>query len=530
MTKLIKQNDVPSLIKDGDSIMITGITMAAAIGAVHAIEKSFLQTGHPRDLTFSWQSGVGMRGTTGLAHIAHEGLLKRGYAGHIFGCGPAMGELSKNNQCEMYNFPQGVMANLCRAVASKKPGVITKIGLGTFMDPRCGGARMNERAKDDAVELLTVGGEEYLNYKAFPINVSLIRGTSADEKGNISAEKEAYNLGILAAAQAARACGGIVICQVERIVKGGTLNPKHVKVPGALVDYIYLPEKYNEEHLQTGKTLYNPVFSGEIKVPLDSIPIEKLSMRKVIARRAAMELRKGFIVNLGVGIPEAISSVCAQEGTLDDITLTTEAGGFGGMPASGHDFGCCWNADATIEMADQFDFYDGGGLDLAAMGFLQVREDGSLNASMRDGSAIGVGGFMNVAAGASKVCFCAAFMGGVKLEDLPQAEIGSGKITITREGNVKKFVKEIEQVTFNGPVAVSEGKEILFITERCVFRLTAAGLELTEIAPGIDLEKDILRNMEFRPNISKSLKRMDSAIFNETWGGLKTGMCAEQMT
>lgn len=528
MSKIIKSGEIRNYIKSGSTIMVTGITLGGfAEEAAVEIEKCFLETGAPRDLAFYFMTGIGNRKDTGLAHIAHEGLLKRAVGGHLLGCGPAMVSLCRENKAEIYNFPQGVMASMCRYVAAKKPGVITRIGLKTMMDPRFGGGKMNKLTAscEDLVELISIHGEEWLLYKLPEIDVTLIRGTVADVKGNISVYKEGYQLGQLAAAEAARACGGIVIAQVQNIVEAGTLKPKDVKVPGILVDYIFTSKP--EYHWQTAQTVYNPVFSGEIRIPLDSIPLEKLSARKVIARRASMELTPGDIMNLGVGIPEAISSVAAEEGCESLFTMTTEAGGVGGIPASAHDFGCCWNAEATLEMADQFDMYDGGALDFGSLGCLQVAPDGSVNASMRDGGGIGVGGFMNVAGGAKKIVFTFTFTGGKNQGEGPKFEIKDGKLKILAEGNEKKFVNKIEQVTFSGEVAAADGRDILFVTERAVFELSGKGLVLTEIAPGVDLEKDLLANMEFKPIVSDKLKLMDAAMFDEKWGKLAQLMAAK---
>lgn len=521
MKKVITSAEVSSYIKDGATIMMTGITLGGfPEEAFIEIEKSFLAKGIPRDLTIYFPSAIGNRDDRGLNHICHKGLLKRAVGGHLLGCGKEMVRMCRENEAEIYNFPQGVMSTIGRYIAAKKPGVITKIGLKTMMDPRYGGGRMNQLAEaEDLVELINIHNEEWLLYKLPKVDITLIRGTIADENGNISIYKEGYQLGQLAAAEAAKACGGIVIVQVENIVKAGTIKPKEVKVPGILVDYVYVSKP--EYHWQTALTPYNPVFSGEIRVPLDSIPLEKLSARKVIARRASMELEPGDIVNLGVGIPESISSVAVEEGADSLFTLTTEAGGIGGIPANSHDFGCCWNPEATLEMADQFDLYDGGALDFGCLGFLQVAENGNLNASMRDGGGIGIGGFMNVAGGARKIIFAGVMTGGVTRGDLPTFKIGDGKLTIEREGNVKKFVNEIEQISFNGQVTLGQGKEVLYITERAVFRLTPQGMELIEIAPGVDLDKDILANMEYKPTISPDLKLMPAGIFNENWGGLK---------
>ena len=523
MRKVIQASEICSYIPDGATLFFTGITMGnVPEESIVEIEKSFLETGHPRDLTLYTASAMGDRNTRGLNHISYPGLLKRVVAGHLVNCGDNMVRLCREEKAEVYNFPQGVLSTMPRYIAAKKPGVITKVGLKTMMDPRYDGGKMNKTAREDLVELVNLCGEEWLLYKCPKVDVAIIRGTVADERGNISIYKEGYQLDQLALAQAARASGGVVICQVENIVRAGTIKPKEVKVPGVLVDYVYVGKP--EYHWQTSATFYNPVFSGEISVPLKSIPPERLSVRKVIVRRAAMELCPGDIVNLGVGTPESISSVAAEEGVGDLFTLTTEAGGIGGIPAVGHDFGCCWNAEATVDMSAQFDMYDGGCLDYGALGFLQCDPTGVVNASMRNGDSIGVGGFMNVAGGAKRIVFTATFTGGIAKQDKPEFDLSNGKLVITKEGNMKRFVRQVEQFTFNGQETLSRGKQVTFVTERCVFRLTTEGLMLTEIAPGIDLQKDILDLMEFEPIISPELKLMDAGLFREKWGGLKAIM------
>ena len=521
MKKIINSSEICDYIKDGDTLFSTGITLGGfAEEAIIEIEKSFLGKGHPRDLTVYWQSGVGNRADRGFAHIAYEGLIKRGVGGHLKGCGPAMEKMAGDNLAEIFNFPQGVLSTMPRYIAAKKPGVITKVGLGTMMDPRQDGGAMNQKARnaEALVEVVTLNNEEWLMYKLPKIDVTLIRGTYADENGNISIAKEGYQLGQLAAAQAAKACGGIVICQVEKILKSGSIKPKEVKIPGIMVDYVYVSKP--EYHWQTAQTVYNPVFAGEVRVPIDQIPVEALSPRKVIARRAAMELVPGSVVNLGVGIPEAISSVATEEGVLSQLTLTTEAGGIGGMPANKHDFGCCWNADATVEMADQFDFYDGGGLDFGCLGALQIDSQGNVNSSMLGGDGIGVGGFMNVAGGSKKIVFTTIFAGRV------DETIEDGKLKIIKEGHIRKFTNQLEQVSFNGQLALRDGKEVLFVTERAVFQLTPQGVELKEIAPGVDLERDVLNQMDFKPIVNK-VQRMPSEIFYDQWGGLAEIMNAK---
>lgn len=518
MKRVIQASQIKNYVKDGATLFITGISLGGyADEAVKEIEKSFLATGHPRDLTAYWTSSIGDRNEAGLAHLAHEGLLKRGVGGHLKGCGRNMANITAANKAEIFNFPQSVTSTMARYISAQKPGVITKIGLGTMMDPRYEGGAMNEKAKnaEPQVELIHIHEEEWLLYKLPKVDVTLIRGSIADEKGNISLYREGYKLNQLSAASAAKACGGIVIVQVEKIVKAGSIAPKDVAVPGVMVDYVFCAKP--ENHWQTAQSYYNPSFSGELRVPLESVEKEALSVRKVIARRAAMLMRKGDVCNLGVGIPEAVSSVAAEEGVIEEITLTTEAGNMGGMPANKHDFGCCWNPEATIEMADNFDYYDGGCLDFGCLGILQIDPTGNVNASRLNGGGIGVGGFMDVAAGAKTIVFTTIFVGGVDVE------INGGQLKIRKEGNIKKFLSNIEQISFNSQLALQNNKKVYYVTERAVFQLTWEGLELIEIAPGVDLQNDILAQMDFKP-LMKDVKLMPAAIFNEQWGGLAASM------
>lgn len=522
--KIISSSEVPELIKDGDLVLCTGITLGGyAEEAVLQIEKSFLEKGHPRDLTFMWQTGIGDMKDRGLCHVCHEGLMTRGIGSHISGCGVKMMEFCRDNKAEFYNWPQGVCMDMMRAIAAHQPGVITKTGLRTFMDPRLDCGRMNEAARGSLIDLIEIDGQEWLHYKMpHKINVVLIRGTVADEKGNISMYKEAYKLGQVTAASAAKADGGIVICQVEGIVKSGTLHPRRVKVPGMLIDYVYVARP--EYHWQTGDTIYNPVFSGEQKAPHRLFPKCPMSARKIIARRAALELRRGDIATLGVGTPQLISAVTAEEGCFDMFTLTTDTGCIGGVPGQKNNFGSAWNAEAIIDSGYIFDIYDGGTLDIGFLGFIEIQADGDLNVSRRNGLGIGVGGFMNISAGASRVIFMGTFTGGITKEGMPEFSVQGGRLNIIREGNKKKFVRRIEQVSFSGREALESNKEVLYVTERAVFRLTAGGLKLIEIAPGVDLQKDILDQMEFMPEIDEDLCLMPAAIFRENWGGLKNMM------
>ncbi len=508
MVKIIDAGQAARLIKDGDVIATSGFVGNGHPEALTvALEKRFLSEGKPCNLGLIYCAGQGDGKEKGLNHLAHEGLLKRVVGGH-WNLAPKLGKLAMEEKIEAYNLPQGTLTHWFRAVAGKKPGVITKVGLGTFVDPRIEGGKINARAKDDLVKVLDLEGEEWLWYKAFPVNVALIRGTSADEKGNISIEHEAVSLEILSMAQAAKSSGGIVIAQVERIVANGSLPPMSIKVPGISVDYVVVAS--GEDHMQTYSEAYNPSYSGEIRVPLSGIKPLEMSERKVIARRAAMELIANAKVNLGIGVPEGVALVAAEEGLGDMLTLTVEAGPIGGVPAGGLSFGAAANAEAIMDHPYQFDFYDGGGLDLAYLGLAETDCHGNINVSKFKGRVAGCGGFINITQNAKKVVFCGSFTaGGLKVE------IGDGKLKILSEGKSKKFLEHVEQITFSGNYAREIKQPVLYITERAVFELRAEGMTLTEIAPGVDLERDILSLMDFTPVISPRLKMMDARIFQD---------------
>lgn len=515
MPEVIRPEEISNYIKDGSTVYTTGITLGGFAEEVAiAIENSFLETGHPRDLTIYYPSGIGNRGDRGFAHLSHEGLLKRTVGGHYKGCGPKLTKLVKDNKIEAYNFPQGIMATMARNIAARRPGIISKVGLGTYIDPRQDGGKLNQKTREseDLVEVIQLENEEWLYYKVPKIDVAIIRGSVADENGNISLYREGYILGQLSVAQAARASGGIVIAQVEHIVKAGTLHPKEVEVPGLVVDYLVIAKP--ENHWQTGQTYFNPVYSGDIKVPIDSIQPVELNERKIIARRTAVEIPPGAIVNMGVGIPEDVSAVAAEENVNHLFHMTTEAGGVGGVPASMHDFGCCYNAEAIIDMGYQFDFYNSGVLDVAVLGVAQVDRFGNVNISQLNGEPIGCGGFIDITQNAKKVVFCGTFTAGGLV-----VEIADEKLNIVQEGKKKKFLADVEQISFGAKYAVSVGQQVLFVTERAVFELSPEGLELTEIAPGVDLEKDVLQLMEFKP-IIKNVKLMPRELFVENAGGV----------
>lgn len=503
--KIATAKEAISVIQDGDVMAAAGfVGNGTPEELIIALEKRFLENSEPKNITLLFSSGLGDAKERGLNRLAHKGLFKRVIAGH-YGLMPKIGQMALDNEFEAYNFPQGILTNLYRAVAGKKPGVFSKVGLGTFVDPRIEGGKVNARATEDLVDVVALGGEEWLFVKAFPIDIALIRGTTADTTGNITMEKEILSLDTLAMATAARNSGGYVIAQVERIAGRGTLNPKHVKVPGILVDFVVVARP--ENHMQTYATPYSPAYAGEIKVPLKSIQQLPLDERKSIARRASLELRPYDVINLGIGVPEGVSSVTNEEKILSYLTMTVEPGIVGGVPAGGLDFGASTNPEAIIDMPDQFNFYDGGGLDLTCLGMAQCDRYGNVNSSKFGPRLAGCGGFINISQNAKTVLFVGSFTaGGLKVA------IEDGKIKIIREGKVKKFVENVEQITFSGKIGSHSGQTVLYITERCVFRLNDEKLELIEVAPGIDIEKDILANMEFKPDIN-AVVTMDRRIF-----------------
>ncbi|MFO1219334.1 MAG: CoA-transferase [Burkholderiaceae bacterium] len=531
--KIVSADEAVRLLRDGDMLATGGfVGIGFPENLAVALERRFLDTGAPRGLGLVYAAGQGDGKSRGLNHLGHDGLVRRVIGGH-WGLVPTLGQLAVNDRIEAWNLPQGVITHLFRDIAAGKPGHLSRVGLGTFVDPRHGGGAVNARSTEQLVRLMHVDGEEYLFYKAFPIDVAFIRGTTADPDGNVTMEREALTLEALAIAMAARNSGGIVMVQVERVAAAGSLHPRQVKIPGVLVDCVVVAEK-PEYHMQTFAEPYSPAFAGELRLPADVVlaamappaagppqggrgPLggqgaqrpwgHTVSERKVIARRAALELEANAVINLGIGMPEGVAQVAAEEKVIDLITLTAEPGVIGGIPAGGLSFGAAVNTQAVIDQPYQFDFYDGGGLDLAILGLAQADAEGNLNVSRFGQRLAGAGGFINISQNAQRVVFVGTFL-------------ANGE---------RKFVREVEQRTFSGREAFRRGQPVLYVTERCVLRLHAKGLELIEIAPGLELQRDILDHMDFEPVIEREPVRMDASIFADAPMGLRERLLAKPL-
>ncbi|MEN3793769.1 acyl CoA:acetate/3-ketoacid CoA transferase [Fulvimarina sp. MAC3] len=513
-SKTVCAGDAVSVIRDGDTVAVSGfVGIGTPDELLIALENRFLETGHPRDLTLVFAAAPGDGKDRGLNRLAHDGLVKRAIGGH-WALVPKLAKMAMENKIEAYNLPLGCVSHLYREIAGGRPGMHSRVGLKTFVDPRLQGAKINERTTEDLIRLDVIDGEEWLFYRSFKIDVALLRATTADQRGNATMEREALKLDATSTAMAAHNSDGVVIVQVERVAVAGSLAPKKVLIPGVFVDCVVVAKP--ENHPQTYATAHNHAFSGELRVPSDEHKPMKLDQRKIVARRAAIELPIDGVVNLGIGMPEGVANVAAEEGLLDHVTLTAEPGVIGGMPQGGLDFGAALNPDAIIQQATQFDFYDGGGIDMACLGMAEADRAGNVNVSKFGPRFAGAGGFINISQNAARLVFAGTFTaGGLKVE------AADGKLTIVNEGRSRKFVSQVEHITFSGPFAAEKGQPVLYVTERCVFEVQPERLALIEVAPGIDIDRDILAHMDFEPAVDDP-KLMDERLFRPERMGLRS--------
>jgi propionate CoA-transferase len=505
--KFISRDQVAALVEDGDTVGLIGGGggLVEATLLHHEMEKRFLAESKPRDLTVIHALGIGDRDQRGVNRFAHEGMVKRVIGGHWV-WSPTMQELARDEKIEAYVLPGGVVMQLMREIAAKRPGLITHVGLGTFVDPRHGGGRMNEAAKDELVSLIEIDGREYLRYLPFPVNVVLLKGSFADDDGNISLDQEPANVDIYAMAAAAHNSGGKVIFQVKGRVKNGELRARSVRVPSAIVDAIVVDEGQRQGY----DLVYDPAISGETFTAEENPEMPAFSVRQIIARRAHDELRDGAVINYGFGIPDEVASIVAARGDQRRYYQTIEHGTYGGTLLTGNLFGYARNPTCMIDGPSQFDFYSGGGLDIAFLGFGEIDRVGNVNVSKLGGLTVGPGGFIDIAQNARKMVFVGTFDAkGAKLNT------GDGSLRIETYGAVRKLVDEVEQITFSGQQAVAQGQEVIYITERCVFRLQADGLHLSEVAPGVDVKADVIERMDFAPIVDDPLLTMSPNHFME---------------
>lgn len=523
--KVVPVEEAVRLIRTGDVVTPSGSAGVVVPDLLlAALGRRFVETGEPRDLTILAPIAVGdLDSQLGMDHLAHPGLVKRMIAGSYVNGNPAPGRslaiarMVAQNEIEAYNLPLGVVMHLLRDIAARKPGVLTKVGMGTFVDPRNGGGRLNECAREEIVKLVELEGEEWLFYKAMPVDVALIRGTTADEDGNVTMEHEGMYLGTLAQALAAHNCGGRVIVQVKRVAQRGSLNPQLVRIPGAFVDAVVV----DEQQLQAPGLAYDPATSGEIRAPVDRLEPLPLGPEKVIARRAMLEVKKGWLCHLGVGISGLLPRIAVEERVLEHVVFTVEQGAIGGVSLNAPTMGLSINPAAILDAPSQFDYICGGGFDVACLAFAEVDRHGNVNVSWLPGLPHvlgGCGGFIEISQNARRVLFCGQFSaGGTKIG------VADGSLRIVQEGRHCKFVEQVQHVTFNGRLARERGQEITYITERAVFQLTPGGLMVTEVAPDVDLERDVVSRMQFRPLVSPSVGAMDARLFRSQPMGLRLG-------
>jgi propionate CoA-transferase len=498
--------EAADLIRDGDTVAISGngAGMVSAEAIFAAVEARFLETSHPRDLTLVHSLGLGDRDALGTNRFAHEGILRKLIAAH-FTWSPKIQQLIREEKIEAYCFPGGVVQQLLREIGAGRPGLFTYSGLGTFVDPRLDGGRCNQRSREELVELMHIDGREILRYKPFKVDVAIIRGTYADTRGNISPEEEPIDMDIHTIALAAHNSGGRVLAQVRQVVESGSLHPRSVRVPGIMVDAVV--EDPNQQQFYA--LAYDSSISGSRRAHLGQVtaPIPDKLERRIIARRAALELRNGASLNFGFGIPGGIFGVIAEQGKAGELWMSVEQGVHNGRMLDDQLFGAARNPEVIVPSIEQFDYYSGGGIDITFLGMGEADRFGNVNVSHLAGNLIGPGGFMEIAQNARKVVFCGTFDAqGSKVE------WSHGMLSVLRAGKVRKFVDHVERITFSGDFARKHGQDVLYITERAVFRLASEGVELIEIAPGIEIERDILPYMNFRPSIS-AVGTMPAGVF-----------------
>lgn len=520
-SKVVSLAEAAAVISDGATVTVSSSSgLGCPDAMLRAIGERFRETGRPRNLTTIHPIAAGdMYGIDGIDHIAEPGLLKRVIAGS-YPSGPSsmpspkIWRMIHGNDVEAYNIPSGILFHMHVDAAAKRPGVLTRVGLDTYVDPRRSGGRMNDCTTEEMVEVVQFDGQEWLYFRAIPIDVAIIRGTTADDFGNISMEHEGAYLGALDQALAARNNGGIVIAQVKRVTPAGSIPTQQVRVPGNFVDYVVV----DPDQMQTTQTQYDPAISGEIRASLDSFEPVEWGTDKVIARRAAMELMDGDTVNLGFGISALVPRILLEEGHAGDVTWAIEQGAIGGVPLLGFAFGCAANAMAIVPAPTQFVYFQGGGFDCTCLSFLQVAADGSVNVSKlaaKPHVTAGVGGFVDITANARNIVFSGYLTaGGIDLA------LTDGRLEIRREGKVRKFVSEVEQVSFSGRMAVERGANVTYVTERCVIELRAEGLTVIEMAPGIDLKRDVIDQVEAPLQIADDLREMDPRLFRPESMGL----------
>ena len=522
MSKVVSAQAAVSGIADSAIVAVNSSSgLCCPDHVLEALGARYVQTGAPARLTMIHPIAAGdMFGTKGIDHLARDGMIET-IIGGSYPSGPSTSEppliwqLLGANKIAAYNVPSGIVFDILREAAGMRPGVLTKVGIGTFVDPRVDGCAMNERAREKpVVKVVEFEGEEWLYFPAIRPDIAIIRASTADERGNLTFEHEGAYLGAMELALAAHNCGGKVIAQVKRIAQSGSLKPHDVRVPGVLVDFIVEAP----DQLQTTATPYDPAISGELFRPLSTFRVPEFDAAKVIARRVALELQKGWAVNIGFGISANVPRIFLEEGHHGDVTWVIEQGAVGGVPLLDFKFGCSSNAEAFVASPHQFTYFQAAGFDASLLSFLQIGQDGSVNVSKlsaRPHVTAGAGGFVDITGRARKIVFSGYFNAGGKFA------IEDGRLAVTKEGKVAKLVPEVEHISFSGKRATAQGQNVTYVTERCVMKLIDGKVTVTEIAPGMDLGRDILDQAAFPLAVSDKLSVMDAALFRrDKLGGL----------